>query len=142
MEQPALLTFEKDFDDAHQRLMQMGAGERAVAGTVTIGQTTYPAIYRATIEPPAITQILPSGHDRMTASITRLSPPENRLPIVEVGRFTYDLPVESNDIYEAVINTDQMRLARTFTANAMAVLCFDHAYEGIMNFTPDSVAQD
>jgi hypothetical protein len=137
MSEIAVTTFQEDFDEIHGRLVGMGATERALDGMIQPeGRPAFRAIYRATVEPPTLTQIVPSGHGNMTATYTRVSVAEDDTPVVQTGRYTYEVPEAAEDIYTAVTDPEKTRIGNP-TGDA-AEAYFDSVYENAITFEPNA----
>jgi hypothetical protein len=144
MGERSLLTFDKDFRDMYSRLMAQGAGRRALEGQIASPDgrreaAAIRAIFHITVNPPTITQIIPSGHGNMTATFTRLHRPVDEKPVVAAGRCTYDLPAEASAIYAFV--ADPSNTPAGMLSGAAAAATFDSVYENATLFTaePDAI---
>ena len=131
-------TFQEDFDEMHARLASMGAAEHPLSGDIRRedGERAVRAIFAIAVEPPTVTQIIESRHANMTATYTRLSVAEDDTPVVETGRYTYELPEGAQAIYDAVTEPAKMRIGHP--QGEVAEAFFDGIYENAMAFEPDS----
>jgi hypothetical protein len=138
-------TFQEDYEQMRQRLVEAGAGERAIYGTVVTDAEqghSFRAVYRVTEQPPRITQISVTGStERLTATLTHVGVNEEDEPQIQVGRFTYPLPETADEIYAEVIESE--RAPRTGQPKGeIAESIFDATYANVVEgFTPDVPSQ-
>jgi hypothetical protein len=128
-------TVPESFEDMRTHLLAMGAGERAIAGTVnTQDDGSFSAVYRVTDQPPRITQVQLTGHANVTATL-RIVGIEGDAPTLTSGRFTYELPTDTEELYETVMGTTP-----TLDAPARAAeVFFDQIHEETFSFEPAAV---
>jgi hypothetical protein len=128
-------TREEDLRTMIERLVSLGAGERALAGTVvnTDNDATFPAIYGVSQEPPAVVQIALGEEGHYT--VTKVAVDENDDPQIDFGRGLNYLsdPQLLYDMHTQMGDEGLHRLG-----GSTADIVFSQAFYNVEGFTPEA----
>ncbi|MEK7153437.1 MAG: hypothetical protein AAB834_05795 [Patescibacteria group bacterium] len=138
-----ITTYTEDFDAMRTRLIGMGAGNRAVAGTVVNGETggVFNTLYFVDeqLEPPVIAQFSVTERARGLTGLTRIAVTAEDQPMVAQSRHTVESSDDPGAILKALMQEGRVAVwMRPPKTGKKASPVFSTVFANVMAFEPYS----